>query len=332
MHAMDDASDARELVMQCLVRTREAGTTLLAFLAARFRYRTQEEWAEAIAEGRVAIDGQPAKAEQIVNRGTVVATRQMVREPQAPTTIRIVHDGDGIVVVDKPAGLPFHADGAFVTRTLVARARKLCGEGLLPLHRLDRETSGLCLFARNAATARSLRAALDADTIAKGYDAIVSGVIADASLVLDAWIGRDPDSAIDLRRAALPPGTAGARSARTEVEVVGRGPSATLLRCTLRTGRTHQIRVHLAGIGHPVIGDKLYGRSDAEYLAWVAHVKARGDAAWGGRLGAPRQMLHAARLRVPGDGARRDLEFEAPWPADFAGLARAQGLAAPSAP
>lgn len=324
---MAEADGTTELVLRCRVRAREAGLSLLAFLAQRFRYVSREGWDRAIREGRVTVDGRRVEGRTPLRAGVEIATRQSLREPAAPTDVRIVHDACGVLVVDKPAGLPFHADGAFVTRTLVAVLRARLGEGLLPLQRLDRETSGLCLFARDATTARALRTAIDAGALDKRYDAIVHGRVAVDDGVLDGWIGRAHGSSITLRRGIVPPHEPGAQSARTEFAVIARGDATSLLRCRLVTGRTHQLRVHLEGAGHPIVGDKLYGRSDDEYLAWVAHVKAGGDAAWGGRLGAARQLLHAASLRVPALAASPALALTAPWPDDFAVAARAAGPA-----
>ncbi len=321
----DPRTDA-ELVLSCRVRPREAGVALLEFLAARFRYLDRAAWAEEIAAGRVSVDGRRVGGETILRAGAEVATRRVVREPDAPTEVRIVHDEGGIVVVDKPAGLPFHADGAFVTRTVVGVVARLLGKGLLPLQRLDRETSGLCLFARDRATARALQLAASSGSFDKRYDAIVRGVVVPDDVVLDAWIGIARDSVISLRRAAFAAGTAEAQPARTELSVLARAVDASLVRCRLCTGRTHQIRVHLEQFGHPLIGDKLYGRDDRSYLEWVAHAKAGGDLAWDGRAGAPRQMLHAASLRVRLSPSAPELSFTAPWPEDFRTCARSLGL------
>jgi len=145
-------------------------------------------------------------------------------------------------------------------------------------------------------------------------------------VLVDGPIGHNQGSEISIRRAVVAADAAAAQPAITEFEVIARARRATWLRCRPRTGRTHQIRVHMESLGVPLIGDKIYGRSDAEYLAWLAHVKAGGDAAWHGRLGAARQMLHASRLAFPDPhtGARR--EFRLAPPPDFIDCARREGL------
>ncbi len=294
-----------------------AGRTLLAFLAERFRYHTAEEWRERILDGRVTVGGEHATPERRLTRGAVVGYARTEREPDVPTDIRVVHDEGGVVVIDKPAGLPFHADGTFVTHTVVGVLEHRLGARLRPIQRLDRETSGLCVLARDRATARALQTELAAHGFEKTYDAIVRGVVTRDRFVVDAPIAHHPDSEISVRRAVVAPGTPGAGSAMTEFEVIARGARATWLRCRPRTGRTHQIRVHLDSAGAPLFGDKLYGRTDQEHLAWLAHVKAGGDPAWGDTLEAPRQMLHASALAFTDPERNRRLAFSAPPPEDF---------------
>jgi 23S rRNA pseudouridine1911/1915/1917 synthase len=319
---MEPAPDT--ITLETRVPPDAAGRSLLAFLVARFRYHDAAGWSERIADGRVTVDGVRAAADLPLGRGARVAYRRPAAEPEAPVEVRIVHDADGILVVDKPAGLPFHADGAFLTRTVVGVLARRLGAKPRPVQRLDRETSGLCVLARDRAVARALNEELAAHGFDKTYDALVEGRVGPDRLVLEGWIGRDPASAVSIRRAVVPDGTPGADPARTEVEVLARGADRTWLRCVPRTGRTHQIRVHLAAAGHPLVGDKLYGRSDEDFLAFVAHVKAGGDAACGGRFGADRQLLHARRLCFTAPRSGERLVFEVDPPPDF--LAAAPGL------
>jgi len=226
--ASNRADDA--ITLRSRVRAREAGSALLDFLAGRFRYHSRGEWATRIADGRVTIDGERATPQRILAKGEVVGYLRTEREPDAPTDVRVVFDRGGIVVVDKPAGLPFHADGAFLTRTVVGVLERELGVRLRPVQRLDRETSGLCVLARDRATARALHEELAARDFEKTYDALVRGVPEFRHTIVDAEIGRKPGSEIAIRRAVVTAGTPGAEPALTAFEVVASGSRSAWLR------------------------------------------------------------------------------------------------------
>src|SRR5690606_18142881 len=194
----------------------------------------------------------------------------------------------------------------------------------------DRETSGLCVLARDRGSARALQEQLARGGFDKTYLALVRGRVADEAMELDAAIGRDLASPISIRRAVVDPAQPDAAAAVTALRCIARGAEATLLECRPRTGRTHQIRVHLAHLGHPLVGDRLYGRSDDEFLAWVRHVKAGGDPAWPGVADAPRQMLHASALEFDRPAGGQRLRFTAALPADFLAALRRAGIEPPA--
>ena len=312
-------------VLQSRVPAGAAGQDLVAWLAGRFRYLDEALGRAELAAGRVQRNGRPASGGERLESGDVIAYRPAHREPRADLAIELLHDEPAFVVVQKPAHLVAHADGAFVQNTFFRELeRRYAARGERPrlalAHRLDRETSGLLLVAKTAAASRSFERQFTAGLVAKEYVAIVRGRLAEDAMALTGPIGRDPRSAISIRRAVVDAAAADARPARTEVTVLERLPAHTLVGAVPRTGRTHQIRVHLAHAGHPVAGDKLYGRTDEEYLEFVRWVKAGGDPDFGGRLEAPRQLLHAGVLGFdhPETGAR--LRFEAGMPADMRGF------------
>jgi 23S rRNA pseudouridine1911/1915/1917 synthase len=309
---------------------------LLAWLTERFRYLDEASWRVEIRAGRVRLAGELVAPETPLRAGTALSWQRGSSEPWVRSDITILHEDDHVLVVDKPPHLPVHADGAFVRHTLVA----ILTERLAPrprprvVHRLDRETSGVVVLARTRGAAQRLTAAFRGDlddargpAAVKTYLAVVHGRVDPARCaVLEAAIGRDPTSRVSLRRCARPDAV-DPQPARTEVEVLAAlDDDRTLVRLHPRTGRTHQLRVHLEAAGHPIVGDKLYGRTDADYLRFVEYVKA------GGRPDDPevapspgRCLLHAESLTVRDRPDGEPRTFHAPVPTD---LRRALGGAA----
>jgi 23S rRNA pseudouridine1911/1915/1917 synthase len=266
----------------------------------------------AIDAGGVRVDGVVAtsgkvrlKAGQHVEVTAIDLPVPAVPEPDPSIPIAVVYEDADVIVVDKAPGVVVHpapgnADGTLVNG-LLARFPELAGIGETHrpgiVHRLDAGTSGLLAVARTTAAHAALVGALAKRQVTREYLALVWGRLANAAGVIDAPIGRDPRD--PMRMGVVVDG----RPARTryEVEQEYTDPAVSLVRCWLETGRTHQIRVHLAAIGHPVVGDTLYG-STREALP------------------APRPFLHATHLGFiqPSTGER--LEFDAELPVDLAGL------------
>lgn len=313
--------DPPELVLRSRVPFWAAGVPLAAFLAQRFRYRDEAGWRAEIAAGRLRLDGRPTGADARLARGQRLEYRSIHREPAAPLEVPVLHGDASLLVVHKPALLPSHADGAFVRHTLVHQLSRRHGR-LWLVHRLDRETSGLMVVARTRAAHRELDRQFRGGEVEKAYLAVVQGRVR-ADFIATGAIGPHPRSELSLRRAVLAGDAPGARPARTEVALLAAGAQHSLVRCVPRTGRTHQIRVHLHAAGHPVLGDKLYGRTDEEWLAFVRHVKAGGAPDRWGPLGdgPGRQLLHAAELAFVHPATGRRMAFAAPAPEDFSAWA-----------
>lgn len=307
-----------DLELRSRVPATADGLPLLDYLLRRFRYLDRDAWLREIAAGRLLHDGRALGKDHRVTTGMRLTYRRAHREPPVDANVEVLHQDDAIVVVRKPAHLPMHADGPFVRHTLIHLARTRLGlPGLHLVHRLDRETSGLCVLAQTATVRDALRQQFADGAVHKAYLAVVRGRVA-ADFEIDLPIGHSRHSTIALRRAAGADAVAeDLRPAHTCFRVLRCGAACSLLRCEPRTGRTHQIRVHLEAAGHPLCGDKLYGRPDADYLAFVAKVKAGGLA----RDVAPgepdRQLLHAAELGFVHPSAGQPVRWIDPLPDAF---------------
>lgn len=214
------------------------------------------------------------------------------REP----LLRIVHEDDRLLVLNKPAGLVCHPTKTDAWSSLIGRVRLHLGESATAhmVNRLDRETSGLVLVAKTDEFARALRKLWESRDVTKGYQAIVHGWPAEERGLIDAPLGKDESSRVAIKDCVRPDGAA----SQTEFEVEQRFERAerkfALLRVTPRTGRKHQIRIHLAHAGHPIVGDKLYGHDEDCYLALVEDRLTDEQRA---KLMLPFHALHANTIR-----------------------------------
>jgi 23S rRNA pseudouridine1911/1915/1917 synthase len=255
--------DRRALVVEASA----AGARLDRWLASRLPELSRARLQALIAEGRVRVDGAPRKpahrlagAERIEIE--IPPPPPEVLEPE-PITLSVVHEDADVLVLDKPAGLVVHPGAGHARGTLaaaaLAHAPGIAGVGgpRRPgiVHRLDKDTSGLLVMAKTQGAYDSLTRQLAARTVRRVYLAIVHGRVTAAEGVIDRPLGRDPR---DRKRMAVRPAGQG-RRAVTRWRVLERFSNFTLLEARLETGRTHQIRVHVAALGHPVAGDAIYG-------------------------------------------------------------------------
>lgn len=241
--------------------------------------------------------------------------------PAAPSTVvsqdiplTVLHEDDDLVVIDKPAGLVVHPGAGHADQTLVNallfHVRDLSGVGgeIRPgiVHRLDKDTSGVMIIAKNDEAHQRLSAAWNTDAVRKEYLALVYGTPPAAKGTIDAPVGRDPR---ERKRMAVVPG---GRRAVTDYEVVERYRYASLVRCRLRTGRTHQIRVHMKHLGHPIVGDPVYSGPQWHGIPDRKVQKALASMT--------RQALHAARIAFRHPRSGELVTCEAPMPSDMAQL------------
>ena len=244
----------------------DAGTRLDACLASAIEDLTRSAAAKAVEDGRVLVNGKaPNKSYKLTGHEQIEFT------PEEPAPIDavpqdipldVVYEDDDVIVVNKPSGLvvhpaPGHPDGTLVNALLYHCGDSLSGVGgaLRPgiVHRIDRDTSGLIIAAKNDYAHQFLSAQLADHTLARTYECIVVGNLREDSGTVDAPIARDSR---DRKRMAVVPG---GRRAVTHWTVLARYPGYTHVQCRLETGRTHQIRVHMAYLGHPILGDTVYG-------------------------------------------------------------------------
>jgi 23S rRNA pseudouridine1911/1915/1917 synthase len=280
------------------------GQRLDKFLVALAPEFSRSHLQHLITQGAVCVDGQPAKQSSHKLRSGQRVVLELRPTPQSQAfrpevlPIDIVYEDEHLMVIHKPAGWVVHPAAGHWSGTLLnallahhVRATELPRAGIV--HRLDKDTSGLMVVGKTLEAVTALTRAIAARRVHREYLAVVHGEMLQAATLsqIDAPIGRDPRSRV--RMAVVPTG----KPARTDVELVAVREGYSAVRCILHTGRTHQIRVHLASRGFPLVADSLYGGREA--------------------LGLHRQALHAWRLQLehPVDGRR--LVFEAPPPPDF---------------
>jgi 23S rRNA pseudouridine1911/1915/1917 synthase len=307
----------------------EAEGRLDRVLAQAFPAISRSRFQNLIAEGLVTVEGAAvASRRHRLRGGERIRIVLLEAGPAAPAAeaipLKIVHEDDDVIVVDKPAGLVVHPGPGNAAGTLVNALIAHCGESLSGIggvrrpgivHRLDKDTSGLIVAAKNDAAHQGLARQFAAHgrdgKLRRAYLAVVWGVPERSRGTVQASLGRSPAN----RRKMAVSRAASARSATTHYRVVERfGAVASLLRCELETGRTHQIRVHMAHIGHPPIGDATYGagfRSAAAKLPEAARLALKA---------LKRQALHAAILGFEHPRTGRPMAFESPLPYDLESL------------
>jgi 23S rRNA pseudouridine1911/1915/1917 synthase len=290
----------------------EGGVRIDRYLTGVLSGQSRSQIQRLIKDGRVTIDGRSVTANRLVRAGDAIAVD--FPEPVTPVPeaedldVEIVYQDPDLVVVNKPAGMVVHPAAGHAKGTLVNallhQVKDLSGIGgeLRPgiVHRLDRGTSGLMVVAKNDRSHAELARQFHDREVEKEYVALVWGVV-QAGKRIDLPIGRDPAD-----RKKMSARARRARSAATRVTAALQMPGVTLIHVAIATGRTHQIRVHLSAIGHPIVGDAVYGGIRRRVAGDLRPL-----------LALDRPFLHAGRLVFHHPADRRKMEFEAPLPADL---------------
>ncbi len=283
-----------------------AGERADAFLARSLPDLTRSAAQKLLEKGAVTCQGQPLKKNWKTTPGLVLEVALPDPEPVdlVPQNIPldVVYEDEDLIVVNKPVGLVVHPAPGHPDGTLVNALLYHCGESLSGIngelrpgivHRIDRDTSGLIVAAKNDRAHLALAAQLQDHSLARVYEAVVVGNLREDSGTVEAPIGRHP---VDRKKMAVD--WRSGRPAVTHWRVLGRYPGYTHVECRLETGRTHQIRVHMASLGHPLLGDVVYGSKKP----------------WPGLAG---QCLHARRIRFIHPATKQPVELECPLPPWF---------------
>ena len=288
-----------------------AGERLDAFLARMVPDLTRSAAQRLLEEGNVTLAGRPARKSDRTAPGDSL---EVVLPDPEPVEVRpqnipldVVYEDGDVIVVNKPVGMVVHPAPGHPDGTLVNALLYHCGDSLSGIngelrpgivHRIDRDTSGLIIAAKNDAAHLALAAQLQDHSLYRYYEAVCVGGLKEDSGTVDAPIGRHP---VDRKKMAVD--RKNGRPAVTHWSVLARYPGCTHLECRLETGRTHQIRVHMASIGHPLLGDTVYGNKKP----------------WPGLAG---QCLHARRLRFLHPSTGQPVELECPLPGWFQAVLR----------
>ena len=303
-------------IVRCSVDWSCVGNRLVDYLAGRFTYRSAEAWRDVIAAGEIRVNHAQADPEQILAMHDLIEyLPRELPEPEADTNYRIVHEDDCLLVVDKPGNLCIHPSGPFFRNTLWHLLCSKYGD-IHFINRLDRETSGLLIAAKDPKTAAKLQR--PGAEIQKTYLVIVRGDF-DREIDASGFLIADTASAVRKKRrfvTELPENAVNAESCRTQLAPAGSpSPGWSLVRARLFTGRMHQIRATLYSLGYPVAGDKLYGPDETLFLKLRSDSLTEEDRR---KLVFKRQALHSSEIAFLHPQSGRHLEFSSPLPPDLA--------------
>jgi len=316
---LDEDGNPRIVERWLLVEEECSGLRLDLFLKKKIPRLSRTKLQQIIRSQLTRADGKRMKAHSAVSAGEEYVIRHPARpEPPCPRRFEVLYDDPYMMVIDKPAGLPVHVSAKFYFNTLTRVLwERFPDQELQICHRLDRETSGVLVVARGKAAAAALKGQFSDHRVQKTYLAIVHGAPdwpRDSDHVIDLPLGliQDADALIDIRmvvREDAPPAT-------TRVRVLEQHSDCALVRCRPVTGRQHQIRAHLAAVGHPIVGDKLYAHGDEAFAEYCDRGMSPELLA---QFRLPRQALHAASIRLRHPHTDEEIRVESALPEDLRG-------------
>jgi len=274
--------------------------TLLDFLLRRFRYLDDQEWRENIKAQRLWVDGKPGRANlKLHSNQKIVYLRPDYLEPEVDPHFEIIFEDDALIALSKSGNLPTSPSGKYFKNTLISLLKaQFDWKKLYTLHRLDRETSGVIIFAKRHEIAQTMAAHFRNKRINKIYSAVLSNHLPDnseqevAEVYISLPIGQDLNSDIRIKQSVNPQG----KTCQTHFREIKKFGDYSLVEVRTFTGRTHQIRVHAAHLGCSIVGDKLYGLPNDGFISWLSegddYLRAQ-------NFPLHRQLLHALEIRFP---------------------------------
>jgi len=316
----------------------QVGIRLDTFLKERYRKRSRESLKNAIEEGAIRVErnggphlklGRLKPASQLIAGDRVLVDSERKPEPEVDFNYSVIFEDDVLFVIMKPANLPVHPAGRYFFNTLLVHLKT---EGLrTPLnaereyflvHRIDKETSGILVLTKDREVCTHLTRQFAERKTRKGYLAVVRGIPAQKEFSVNAPLRRAVNSRVELKMECAPrdlpedaPEHLKGQSAQTSFRVIETAGDFALVECFPRTGRQHQIRVHLESVGHPIVGDKLYGMDEEEATRFFERKFLSPEAE--AKLLLPRHALHSCMLGFIHPITGKDVTFESPLPKDL---------------
>ncbi|HEY1407115.1 MAG TPA: RluA family pseudouridine synthase [Spirochaetota bacterium] len=300
-----------ERILEIIIPDDAYSVRLDRYLSSRFDYMSRSSWQREIESGKITLNGtvDTNPARKVKGKDHIAYDGKGIEERPVDDEIEILYEDEQIIALGKSGDLPVHPAGRYFNNTLTMIMEKRLGRKIYPVHRLDRETSGVILSTFNTDDVSSFASALQSGM--KEYLALVYGDFPEGEMVIDLPIGPDEKSVIKKKRKAFP---GAGESAETIFRLERRLDGFSLVRAFPQTGRLHQIRVHLLAAGFPIVGDKLYCMDDNLFLEFIKGGMTDSLAA---RLILPRSALHAERITFIHPVTKKEMIIVSPLPRMF---------------
>jgi RluA family pseudouridine synthase len=310
----NDLTMERERIIETKIPDGTLPVRLDRYLSGRFDYLSRSSWRREIIAGKINVNGVAVTDSSKLIRGNdlIAYDGRSIVEPEVDDAIDVLFRDDRCVAIGKSGDLPVHPAGRYFNKTLTAIMEKRLGQKIYPVHRLDRETSGIILCVFDTADAAVFSAAIQSGC--KEYLAIVHGHFPDGEMTVDLSIGQDEGAIVTKKRKAYPEAS---ETALTRFCPEGHFGAFSLVRCFPKTGRLHQIRAHLLAAGYPIVGDKMYGTDERLFLEFVKQGMTDDLLS---RLILPRCALHAERLVFIHPITKKEMIIVSPIPTMFTGF------------